>query len=236
MRDLKWSEMTGYFDINTSGNGAIRAGTVSEITPTKRLREISHSMIKAMAEFQSLGFKQTAKLETAVEKIGGLEVDRITTVQEFDPAHDPLGIQNKVRDILFGDAGMVQLVAYQPTRSLQTFGGGTAELQSLVTALDSTTSKDSAATAARKRLVEKANVVVLVDLARIFASGVKLAARENVLQVDDATIDGLQLQPSFIGVSVACGPTSAGAQLDIPVEQAQGIAKIVMLLLKNVQQ
>ena len=193
-------------------------------------------MIKAMAEFQSLGFKQTAKLETAVEKIGGLEVDRITTVQEFDPTLDPLGIQKKVRDVLFGDAGMVQLVVYQPTRSLQTFGGGTAELQSLVTALDSTTSKDTVATAARKRLAEKANVVVLVDLARIIASGVKLAAREGVLRVDDATIDGLQLQPSFIGMSVACGPTSAGAQLDIPVEQAQGIAKIVMLLISRVQQ
>ena len=236
MSGLKWNGLTGYFDIDTNGNGAIRAGTVSEITPTKRLREISGSMIKAMAEFQSLGFKQTAKLETAVEKIGGLEVDRITTVQEFDPALDPLGIQKKVRDILFGEAGMVQLVVYQPTRALQTFGGGTAELQSLVTTLDSTTSKDTAATAARKRLVEKANVVVLVDLARIFASGVKLAAREGVLRVDDATIDGLGLQPSFIGMSVACGPTSAGAQLDIPVEQAQGIAKIVMLLLKNVQQ
>ena len=236
MSGLKWNGLTGYFDVDTSGNGAIRAGTVSEITPTTRLREISGSMIKAMAEFQSLGFKQTAKLETAVEKIGGLEVDRITTVQEFDPALDPLGIQKKVRDVMFGDAGMVQLVVYQPTRALQTFGGGTAELQSLVTALASTTSKDTAATAARKRLVEKANVVVLVDLARIIASGVKLAAREGVLPVDDATIDGLQLQPSFIGMSVACGPTSAGAQLDIPVEQAQGLAKIVMLLIKRVQQ
>ncbi len=231
MRTLKWGEMSGYFDLDPSGSGAIRAGTVAEITPTNRLRDLGRSMIKAMAEFQSLGFKQTANLEPAVEKIGGLEVDRITTSQEFDPGTDPLGIQKKVRDILFGDAGMVQLVAYQPTRSLQTFGGGTAELQSLMTALDSTTSKDTAATTARKRLVEKANVVVLVDLPRIVASGIKLAAREKVIPVDATVIDRLQLQPSFIGISVACGPTSAGAQLDIPVEQAQGIAKIVMLFI-----
>ncbi len=236
MRGLKWDGLAGYFDVDPSGNGVLRAGTVAEITPTNRLREISRSMIKAMAEFQSIGFKQTAKLETAVDKIGGLEVDRITTVQEIDPALDPLGIQKKIRDVVFGEAGMVQLVMYQPTRSLQTFGGGTKELQNLVTALDSTTSKDTAAAAARKRLVEKANVVVLVDLARIVASGVKLAAREGALRVDDATIDGLGLQPSFIGVSVACGPTSAGAQLDIPVEQAQGIAKLVMLIIRGAQQ
>lgn len=229
MRGLKWNDMAGYFDIDPNGKGAIRVGTVMEITPTDRLREIGRSMIKAMSEFQSLGFKQTAKLEPGVEKIGGLEVDRITTVQEFDPALDPLGIQKKIRELMFGEAGMVQFVMYQPTRSLQTFGGGPAELQSLVTALESTASQDTAAATARKRLAEKTNAVVLVDLARMVASGLKLAAREGLIPLDAAVIDGLQLQPSFIGVSVACGPTSAGAQLDIPVEQAQGIVKIVMM-------
>ena len=231
MRSLKWNEMALYFDIDPSATGAIRAGSVMEITPTNRLREISRAMVKAIGEIQSFGFKQTSKLEPAVEKIGGLEVDRITTLQEADPALDPLGIQKKMRDVMFGEAGMVQLVMYQPTRSLQTFGGGTAELQSLAKALDSktATSQDTAAAAARKRLVEKANVVALVDLARMIASGIKLAAREKLIPVDASVIDGLQLQPSFIGVSIACGPTSAGAQLDIPVEQAQGIAKIVML-------
>ncbi|MBC7820752.1 MAG: hypothetical protein IAG10_28030, partial [Planctomycetaceae bacterium] len=161
---------------------------------------------------------------------------RITTLQEADPALDPLGIQKRIRDVLFGETGMVQLVMYQPTRSLQTFGGGTAELQSFATALASTTSKDAVAGAARKRLVEKANVIALVDLARMIASGVKLAAREKVIPVDASVIDSLQLQPSFIGVSVACGPTSVGAQFDIPVEQAQGIAKIVMLFVGQAPQ
>ena len=230
MRGLKWNEIALYFDIDPSASGVIRAGSVMEITPTNRLREISRSMVKAIGEIQTFGFKQTSKLEPAVEKIGGLEVDRITTEQIVDPALDPLGLQKKIRDVMFGEAGMVQLVMYQPTRSLQTFGGGTAELQSLATALESTTSIDSAAATARKRLVEKANVVALVDLARMIASGIKVAAREGVIPIDAATIDGLQLQPSFIGFSVACGPTSAGAQLDIPVEQAQGIAKLVMLL------
>jgi hypothetical protein len=236
MRTLKWNEMTGYFDLDPSGPGAIRAGMMAEITPTQRLRDLSRAMSKAMGEFRSFGFKQTTKLEPAVEKIGGAEVDRITTVQEFDPALDPLGIQKKIRDALFGDAGMVQHVMYQPTRMLQTFGGGTAELQSLATALDSTTSPDTAATAARKRLVGKANVIVLADLARLVASGVRLASREGVLRVDGAAMDGLGLKPSFIGLSIACEPTSVGAQLDIPVEQAQGIAKIAMLIIQGARQ
>lgn len=229
MRELKWNEMAIYFDLDTTSSGAIRAGTVAEMTPATRLRELGRSMMKAMGEINSFGVKQSMKLEPAVDKIGGLEVDRITTKQEVDPALDPLGIQKKIRDILFGESGMVQHVLYQPNRSLQTFGGGLEDLQSLAKTVDSTSSKDEAVAAARKRLVEKANVVALVDLARLVASGVKLAAREKVIPVDASMIDGLQLKPSFIGISLASGPTSAGAQLDIPVEQAQGIAKIVML-------
>jgi hypothetical protein len=235
MRGLKWNEMAGYFDLDPNSQGAIRAGSVVEVAPTTRMRELGRSMLKLMGEVQTPGFKQTMKLESAVEKIGGVEVDRITTLQEVDPAFDPLGFQKKFRDQLFGEAGMVQLVMYQPTRSLQTFGGGTDELKNLVTAVESTTSKDAAAATARKRLAEKANVVALFDLARLIANGVKLAAREKLIPVDAAVIDGLDLQASFIGLSVACGPTSVGGQLDIPAAQAQGIAKIVTLLVVRAQ-
>ncbi|MBC7815856.1 MAG: hypothetical protein IAG10_03035, partial [Planctomycetaceae bacterium] len=61
MRGLKWNEMAIYFDIDPNSSGAIRAGSVAEITPTNRLREISRSMVKAMGEIQSFGFKQTTK-------------------------------------------------------------------------------------------------------------------------------------------------------------------------------
>ena len=229
MHTLKWNELAGYFDLDASAAGAIRAGSVSEITPANRLREISHAMLKAMGEIQSIGFKQTTTLETAVDKIDGLEVDRTTMKQEFDGTADPLGIQKKIQLLLFGEAGMQQFMLYQPTRALQTFGGGIEEMKSLAKTLNSTTSKDEAVAAARKRYVEKANMIGLIDIARLAANGLKLAAREGAVPVDASAIDGLQLQPSFIGFAIACDATGAGAQLEIPVAQAQGIAKIVML-------
>ncbi|HLQ46978.1 MAG TPA: hypothetical protein VK137_19700, partial [Planctomycetaceae bacterium] len=94
MRSLKWGEMAAYFDIDPSAtDGAMRAASAAEITPTNRLREISRTMFKAMGEIQTPGLKQTIKLEPAVERIGGIEADRLTMKQEVDPAIDPLGIQ-----------------------------------------------------------------------------------------------------------------------------------------------
>lgn len=227
MRGLKWNEMAGYFGLDPESNGAMRGASVVEITPTSRMRELTHTTMKIMSDIQTPGFKQTMKLEPAAEKIGGIEVDRITLQQEVDPSLDPLGMQKKMRDVLFGEAGMQSLLMYQPTRSLQTVGGGKSEMEELVKTLGSTATNDAARTAARKRFAEKANVVVLVDVARLMVSGIKLAAREKVIPIDASVLDSLQLQPSFIGGAVACESTAAGAQLEIPVAQAQGIAKII---------
>ena len=233
MRGLKWNEMAGYFGLDPESNGAMRGASVTEVTPTSRMRELSHKTMKVMSDIQTPGFKQTMKLEPAAEKIGGVEVDRITLQQEVDPSLDPLGMQKKIRDVLFGEGGMQSLVMYQPTRSLQTVGGGKSEMEDLVKSLGSTASNDAVRAAARKRVSEKANVVVLVDVARLMVSGIKLAAREKVIPIDASVLDGLQLQPSFIGGAVACEATAAGAQLEIPVAQAQGIAKIVMLVMQG---
>lgn len=235
MRGLKWSEMAGYFGLDAEAAGSMRAASVVEVTPTARMRELGHAMMNAMSEIQTPGFKQTMKLEPAIEKIGGVEVDRISIQQEFDPSLDPLGMQKKIRDVLFGEAGMQQLVMYQPTRTLQTFGGGKPELESLLASLGSTSTDDAARTTARKRFAEKANLVVLVDVARLMVNGIKLAAREKVIPIDVGALDGLQLQPSFIGGAIACEPTAVRAQLEIPVEQAQGIAKIIMLFVLRAQ-
>ncbi len=230
MRDLKFGEMAVYFDLDPKATGALRAGTVSEVTPAERMRDISRSMMKSMGKIETAGFTQTTSMESAVEKIGGVEVDRITIKQEVEPTADPLGIQKKIRDVLFGEKGMQQLVMYQPKRALQTFGGDTRELQGLVTALGSMPSKDAAVAVARKRCFEKANVVALVDVARLIANGLKLAAREGVVPIDAEVLDGLKLPPSFIGLAITCEPSAARGQFEIPVVQAQGIAKIVTLL------
>jgi len=231
---LKYDEMAGYLNINSAAP-AFRSGSVMQVTPTKRMRELSHTMLKAMSKVELPGMTQTTTLEPGAEKIGGVEVDRITIKQEADGSNDPLGIQEKIQKILFGDDGMQQLAMYQPNRVLQIMGGGKTELQSLITTLDATPSTGSAVAAARQKLAEKANLVALIDLARLIINGAKLAASDGGLPIDVSALEALKLDPSFIGVSVTCEPTAVRSQLEIPVAQAQNIAKIIAPLVKAAQ-
>ena len=67
-------------------------------------------------------------------------------------------------------------------------------------------------------------------------AAIRLAARELPVPINAAALDGLQLTPSYIGGAVACEPTAARMQVVIPVEQAQGIAKIVTTLMMGQRQ
>ena len=236
IRDLKWDQIVGYFDLDASGEGALRAGAVSVVTPTDKLREITKVMMSMVEAMQLPGFKQTITMESTSAKIGGLPVDQITLKQEVDEAADPLGIQKKVSSALHGPDGMKQFMLFQPKRSLQTVGGDVAQLEALVKSLGASPVKDSVAAIARKSYAEKANVVVLADVARLITNGLKVAAREQVLPAGaSAAIDDLKLQPSFMGGSITCAPTAVSAQFEIPAVQAQGIAKIVMMVIGQVQ-
>lgn len=229
---LKWDQIVGYFDLDASGEGALRAGTVSEVTPTDKLREITKVMMSVISVMQLPGFKQTLTIETTSTKIGGLPVDQMTLKQEVDESADPLGIQKKVSSVLYGTDGMKQFMLFQPKRSLQTVGGDVGQLETLVKTLDATPAKDSAATVARKRFAEKANLVAMVDVARLIGNGIKIAAREQVIPAGASdAIDNLKLEPSFLGGSITCETTAVNAQFEVPAVQAQGIAKIVMTVM-----
>ncbi len=232
MRDLKWDQIVGYFDLDANGEGALRGGTVSEVTPTDKLREITKVMMSVVGAMQLPGFKQTISMESTSAKIGGLPVDQMTLKQEVDEAADPLGIQKKVMSVLHGPEGMKQFMLFQPKRSLQTVGGDVAQLETLVKSLGASPVKGSAPAIARKSYAEKANVIALADVARLLGNGIKIAAREQVIPAaaSDA-IDNLKLQPSFMGGSITCEPTAVSAQFEIPAVQAQGIAKIVATIM-----
>lgn len=236
MRELKWDQIVGYFDLDPNGEGALRGGSVSEVTPTDKLREISQMMLKVVGAMQLPGFKQTITLESSSAKIGGLPVDQLTLKQEVEESADPLGIQKRLMAVLHGPDGMKQMMLFQPKRSLQTIGGDITQLQELAKSLDATPVKDGAVAVARKSYAGKANVIALADVARLVGNGVKIAAREKVLPEGvGAMIDGLGLQPSFVGFAIVCEPTAASAQCEIPAVQAQGVAKVVMLVIGQVR-
>ena len=235
MSGLEYGSIAGYFDIEPKLGDAARTGSVAEVTPTDRMRDISRSLIKAMAKLEMPQFKQTTTLEPAAVKVDGVEVDRITIKQEFDNTADPQGFQNKFRDVLFGNAGMQQLAMYQQKRVLQTMGGGTEEIQKFAASLNSTPAKDSGTVAARARFLEKANIITLIDLPRMVVNGAKLAIEAKAVPGSSKSLDGFKLTPSYVGFALACEPTTLKTQFEIPVEQAQGIAQLVSVFMMGLK-
>jgi hypothetical protein len=197
------------------------------VTPGARVREISQKMQKSMSEFRSPQMRQTAKLEVNAEKVDGGEVDRVTVKQTFENSADPMGIQSKMQAMMFGDAGMQYLFMYQPNRTLQTMGEGTAEMQSLVNSANSTKTMNIALATARKSFMEKANVLVMLDVAKLMSSGLKLAGEQRLIPVDVALLERTKLDSSFIGYALACESTSIRSQVEIPAIQVQNMMKLV---------
>ncbi len=226
MSQLKYDEMAIYFDLDGK-SPAMRSGGVSVITPTNVIREISRKMQNSLADIHAPGFSQKTTLETNAEKIAGNDVDRVTIKQEFEDSSDPLGVQKKIQTTLFGTEGMQQLFMYQPTRTLQTMGGGSSEMQSLATALDSAKPTESVVATARQRFPAKANLVALTDLPKLAVSGLRLVAEQKLFPINVAALERLKFTPSFIGYGLAIEPTAVRTQLNIPIEQVQSIVKIV---------
>lgn len=222
---IKYEEMAMYLDLSPKSPG-FHGGAVSVVNSTKGLRELSHKLLKSMSELHTPTFTQKTTLEPSAEKIGGVDVDRVTIKQEFDDSNPGADVQQKVMTAIFGDEGMQQLVMYQPTRTLQTTGGGKAEMQALQAAVDSTKTGDSAAAAARKRFPAKANIIALFDVARMVQNGAQLAGEQDV-PVNTEALSSLKLEPSFIGFAIGTEANSLQSQLEVPVLQVQNIAKLI---------
>lgn len=231
MRKLKYQELAMYFDVGTQAP-ALQAGSITLVNSPAKLREISHTLTKSMGELETPAFKQKTTLYPKDEKIGTLDVDRITVQQEFPEELDPSGMQKKVQDLLFGENGMEQRIAYQDKaqRVLQSLGGK-AELEVLVKSVESTGSENAPLAKSRQLHPAKANIVAFADLARLAQRGLQLAAQQpDSLPINVAALEGLELETSFLGFSLVCEPQSVQTKFEVPVEQSQNIARLIMAL------
>jgi hypothetical protein len=81
----------------------------------------------------------------------------------------------------------------------------------------------------RAGLIEKPNLLVLIDLPGLVKQGLKFATAvpELPIPIDEEQVEALQPVTSFIGFTLAAEPHALRARTRIPVEQAQGIIQLV---------
>jgi hypothetical protein len=84
---------------------------------------------------------------------------------------------------------------------------------------------------ARGNLAAKSNVVFLLDLPNTIVKVLEVVVQAQilppVLPLDLDQIKSLQTKPSYFGLSAGTEPQGLRVKTHIPVEQMQGIAKIV---------
>jgi hypothetical protein len=140
-------------------------------------------------------------------------------------------IQERMMTMLFGADGMVTRSVYLKDRVVQTMGGGKQAMTDALAAQDQKSSDSSKSTLqqTRGKLGTKANLVVLFDLTNTIAKIVDLIVQSQLVPIplDADQVKGLQSKPSFFGISAATEPQGLRVKTLVPVEQMQGIARIV---------
>lgn len=224
----KFEEMSLYMDV-VGETQVMRAGGVTAVKSADTMRDVSRELMKAIGDtkIQTPQFTQTSKLEINAEKLGPANVDLITTRFEYSEDTDPTGIQREIMKVIIGEKGMQQRVLYQTNRVVQTTGGGKADLEEMVKALDTVPAKNSPAVIARKQFDEKTNILALVDISRITVGVLKaIAANRKDAPINIQEVSNLKLEPSYLGYSLTLESNGAKSRLVVPVKLIKNINEI----------
>ena len=226
---VKFGEMVGTFSLGDLKTGALRSVSVAEVTPVDKLRDASRNTLKAMGPLEVPGMKQEYTITPNAEKYGDYSADIMKMKMEFNEQTDPLGVQSKIMDAMYGPEGMTSRIVYLDDKIVQVLGGEKDSVQEVLDALKTGTSPAGGAqTATRQQLLTSANFVVMLDLPNLVLTGFKLVLEsgEVPIPVDKKVVDGLKVGPSYLGFSIATEPQGLRARTVIPTQQLQSIAQL----------
>jgi hypothetical protein len=231
MAKLKYGSTNSAFGLADSEGGAVRSVSVTEVDDPAKLRELSQKMLKAAGTVENQGVKQTTTIKPDAEKYGANSADVVTVKMEMDDPQNPLGaFMERINAGLFGPDGMVTRSVYLKDRVVATMGGGKQAMTDALAALDKKPSETakSPVQQARGKLGAKANLVFLFDVANTIAKILGIAVENQLpIPLDADAVKDLQAKASYFGVGAATEPQGLRVRTHLPLEQMQGIAKIV---------
>jgi len=230
---LKIGSMTGTYGLGDPDEGAVRSITVTEVDDPQKMRDLSRKVVKSMGTAEAQGLKQTFDLKPDAEKYGKNSADLVTmkTAMEDDGSNPLAAMQQRMTSVLFGPEGMETRTVYLKDRFVQTVGGGKKQMTEALASLEKPPegSKSPPPQQARARLGAKANLVILLDLPNLIAKAASIMVESGQLPlpIDPDDVKALQGKPSFLGLGAATEPQGLRVKTQVPLEQMQGVAKIV---------
>jgi hypothetical protein len=234
---LKISSKVGAFGLGDSDEGAVRTVSITEIDNPAKMRELTQKALKVMEKMDVPGVKQTYDYKKDSEKYGKNSADVITVKTEFgegdgNPFAEMIG---RAMTMLFGAEGATTRAVFLKDRIIETMGGGKQAMTDALAAQEQKTSSTKPAfQQARGKLTAKSNLVFLLDLPNTIAKIVEVVVQAQilgpVLPIDADQVKELQSKPSYFGLSAGTEAQALRVKTVIPIEQMQGIAKIVMFV------
>jgi hypothetical protein len=229
---LKIGSMVGAYGLGDPDQGAVRSITVTEADNPQKMRDLSRKIVKSLASAEAQGVKQTFELKPDAEKFGKDSADIVTmkTEMEDDGSNPFAAMQQRMMSVLFGPEGMETRTVYLKDRFVQTVGGGKKQMTEALAAIEKPAEgSKSPPQQARARLGAKNNLVILLDLPNLIAkaASMMLESGQLPLPIDPEDVKALQGKPSFVGLGATTEPQGLRVKTQVPLEQMQGVAKIV---------
>lgn len=227
--EVKFGSMVGSMTLTDSEDGMIQATSIARVDPVSKFKDYMYASMQMMNGIKLPGMTQTSTIDKDAETYGDYKADIVTVKQEYDENFPQAEMQEKMQKMMFGPAGIQSRIIYMEDMYLTVMGGGSAATKKAVEGLSK--SSNDGIDEPRKILMDKANLIVLIDLPSGVATGLKIASGidEFPIPLDSQMIDNLNLSPSFIGFGIATEENALRCRTDIPIKQIQGIAKLGML-------
>lgn len=232
--DLDFGSMVFFVGLGDSKEGILSYGTVAEVKPSDKAREITRKLAPAYGSMQFPGLRQEIEYEADAETIDGLPIDHVRVKQEYDQAAGGPFNPQAIMTMIFGPDGMNSRMAYPKGLQVQTLGGGPELMEEVLASLaDKSDAKSAADSPAfrdtREHLAEKANGIALIDLPSLAVQGLRLVINSGFfpLPLDEAQLDAIDAKESYVGFSLTTEPAAIKVKAYVPLAQVRGITQIV---------
>ncbi|WP_296454419.1 hypothetical protein [Rubinisphaera sp.] len=230
-KKVNYEGMSGAFSLGDLQTGLVRTIALGTASPASQFRDAMAKAVELMDGMEISGMTQELSLEKNYEKVDGVDVDLMLTKQTMD--NDPQfgGFQAQINQFMYGGDTIETRVAFvDDTHYLQTMGGGKELMETAVKAYKNQSADTDAVVSRDIKPLGENNFVLLMDIPTLVKQGLSIAANAPNLPpmpFDQDSLENLEIQRSYIGVSVATKDRACIGQLYIPVETFQAGASLM---------
>lgn len=225
MREMKFGELAAGVKFQPGDAGLFNSYGLMQVTPAEKFRDLNRTSQQQLSVLEFNGIKQTTEVQLDAETVGTYQVDVARARTEITRNSPETELQQKMQRLMFG-AELQSRSAWFGDINANTLNGGAESMRALLRSFED--SKPRTGPEYPQPVINQGNLLVQVDLVRVVAFTLMAASREEVLplRISEQSIDGLNLQRSYIAVAVGSEGNTLKSQLRVPVQQIQGFTRL----------